>query len=175
VNRELEGPAGGASAAYVRFGAASRAPRPRRFLDSYGSASRQRHHPAYNTAPFIAETLASVFAQTVHDDEVIVVNDGSPDTLEFERAIQPFKNRIRYTVQTNRALSAARNTGIAASRAELVALLDSDDVWEHDYLAWQVDVLRRGRFDIVYPNARPFGDPTRSGRLSWISIRRAAK
>jgi glycosyltransferase involved in cell wall biosynthesis len=131
--------------------------------------------PAYNTAPFIAETLASVFAQTVHDDEVIVVNDGSPDTLEFERAIQPFKNRIRYTVQTNRALSAARNTGIAASRAELVALLDSDDVWEHDYLAWQVDVLRRGRFDIVYPNARPFGDPTRSGRLSWISIRRAAK
>jgi glycosyltransferase involved in cell wall biosynthesis len=121
--------------------------------------------PAYNTAPFIAETLASVFAQTVHDYEVIVVNDGSPDTPELERAIQPFKNRIRYIVQTNRGLSAARNTGIAASRADFVALLDSDDVWEHDYLAWQMDVLRRGHFDIVYPNARTFGDPMRSGRL----------
>ena len=43
--------------------------------------------PAYNIAPFIHETLDSVFAQTFTNFEVIVVNDGSPDTEEFERAI----------------------------------------------------------------------------------------
>ena len=36
--------------------------------------------PAYNVAPFINETLESVFAQTFTDYEVIVVNDGSSDT-----------------------------------------------------------------------------------------------
>ena len=46
--------------------------------------------PAYNVAAFIGETLDSVFAQTFTDFEVIVVNDGSPDTEEFERAIQPY-------------------------------------------------------------------------------------
>ena len=45
--------------------------------------------PAYNVAPYIGETLDSVFAQTFKDYEVIVVNDGSPDTQELERARQP--------------------------------------------------------------------------------------
>ena len=39
--------------------------------------------PAYNTARFISETLESVFAQTFRDYEVIVINDGSPDTEEL--------------------------------------------------------------------------------------------
>jgi glycosyltransferase involved in cell wall biosynthesis len=121
--------------------------------------------PAYNTAPFIAETLRSVVAQTVTDYEIIVVNDGSPDTTELEGAVAPFRDRIRYIVQENRGLSAARNAGIRAARGDFVALLDSDDVWEPDYLAHQLDVLERGGFDVVYPNATNFGDPMRSGRL----------
>ena len=46
--------------------------------------------PAYNVAPYISETLESVFAQTFTDYEVIVVNDGSPDTEDFEQAIAPY-------------------------------------------------------------------------------------
>ena len=121
--------------------------------------------PAYNTAPYIAETLTSVFRQTFADFEVIVVNDGSPDTAALEKAIAPFADRIRYIVQENRGLSAARNVGIAAAQGELVALLDSDDVWEPDYLAYQMDVLKRDDLAVVYPNATTFGDPLRSGRL----------
>jgi hypothetical protein len=45
--------------------------------------------PAYNVAPYIAETLNSVFAQTKSAFEVIVVNDGSPDTVELEEVLQP--------------------------------------------------------------------------------------
>ena len=46
--------------------------------------------PAYNVARYIGETLESVFAQTFTKFEVLVVNDGSPDTEEFERALDPF-------------------------------------------------------------------------------------
>jgi glycosyltransferase involved in cell wall biosynthesis len=121
--------------------------------------------PAYNTAPFIADTLGSVLAQTFTDHEIIVVNDGSPDTAELERVLAPFRDRIRYTVQVNGGLSAARNVGIRLARAGLVALLDSDDVWEPQYLERQIEVLGKGSFDVVYANATTFGDPLRAGRL----------
>jgi glycosyltransferase involved in cell wall biosynthesis len=121
--------------------------------------------PAYNTAPYIAETIASIVGQTYTDFEIVVVNDGSPDTPALEVALAPFRDRINYIVQENRGLSGARNTGIAAARGELVALLDSDDVWEPDYLAHQVETLERQRLDVVYPNAVNFGDPMRAGRM----------
>jgi glycosyltransferase involved in cell wall biosynthesis len=122
--------------------------------------------PAYNTAEYIGETLSSVLAQTFTDYEIIVVNDGSPDTAALELAIEPYRERIHYVVQQNRGLSGARNTGIAASRAPFIALVDSDDVWEPNYLAHQLAVMRdRPELAIVYPNAITFGDPMRAGRL----------
>src|SRR4051812_16439591 len=66
--------------------------------------------PAYNIAPYITETLDSVFAQTFTNFEVIVVNDGSPDTHDFERALGPYLDRITYLTQENGGASVARNT-----------------------------------------------------------------
>jgi len=97
--------------------------------------------PAYNTAPFIAETLDSVFGQTFRDFEVIVINDGSPDTADLEAALQPYMSRIRYIKQENRGLPGARNAGIRLARGELLAFVDSDDIWMPDYLAAQVQFL----------------------------------
>jgi glycosyltransferase involved in cell wall biosynthesis len=99
--------------------------------------------PAYNTAPFIAETLDSVFAQTFRDFEVIVINDGSPDTLALEVALQPYMSRIHYIRQENRGLPGARNAGIRIARGELLAFVDSDDIWMPDYLSAQVQFLDR--------------------------------
>jgi len=97
--------------------------------------------PAYNTAPFIAETLNSVFGQTFRDFEVIIINDGSPDTAELEVALQPYMARIRYIKQENRGLPGARNAGIRVARGELLAFVDSDDLWMPDYLSAQVEFL----------------------------------
>ena len=58
--------------------------------------------PAYSAAPYIEQTLEAVGAQTVSDYEVIVVNDGSPDTAELERAIFPHRYFMNYVVQSNR-------------------------------------------------------------------------
>ncbi len=122
--------------------------------------------PAYNTADYIGDTLSSVLAQTFTDYEIIVVNDGSPDTVALELAIAPYRNRIQYIVQENRGLSGARNAGIAAARGSFIALVDSDDVWEPNYLAHQLAMMRdRPELAIVYPNAITFGDPMRAGQL----------
>jgi glycosyltransferase involved in cell wall biosynthesis len=120
--------------------------------------------PAYKTAPYIAETLDSVYAQTFTDFEVIVINDGSPDTVELERVLEPYRARLEYLTQDNRGLSAARNAGIARARGEFVALLDSDDVWEPEYLEHQLAFLRQHELSVAYADAVTFGDPMRSGR-----------
>src|SRR5258708_8350475 len=86
--------------------------------------------PSYKTAEYIRECLESVFRQTFTDFEVLVVNDGSPDTPDLERAIAPFRDRIIYIEQPNAGLAGARNTAIRASRGRYVALLDSDDAWD---------------------------------------------
>lgn len=120
--------------------------------------------PAYNVAGYIAETLNSVFAQTKAAFEVIVVNDGSPDTAELEEVLRPFRDRIVYLKQENRGLSGARNTGIGAATGDLIALLDGDDVWMPRYIEKQTQFLRsHPEYDLVYCNARFFGDSAYEG------------
>jgi glycosyltransferase involved in cell wall biosynthesis len=98
--------------------------------------------PAYGVAPYIAEALDSVFAQTFSGPfEVILVNDGSPDTVELEKAVAPYRDRIVYHVQANGGPSAARNTAFRMSSAPLIALLDGDDAYLPDYLQVQTEIL----------------------------------
>src|SRR5439155_20455357 len=89
--------------------------------------------PAYNAASYIEQTLQAVRAQTVSDYEVIVVNDGSPDTAEFERVIFPHRHFINYVFQMNRGAAAARNTALRIARGRYVAFLDADDFWFPTY------------------------------------------
>jgi glycosyltransferase involved in cell wall biosynthesis len=123
--------------------------------------------PAYNTAAYIGETLDSVFAQTFTDYEVIVINDGSPDTAELEVVLAPYLPKIRYLTQENRGLSGARNTGIRAARGEFIALLDSDDAWEPAYLAVQIAAMRADpTIDVLYPDALIIGEGPTVGKRS---------
>ena len=67
--------------------------------------------PAFNAAGHVLAALESVFAQSFTDYEVILVNDGSPDTGQLEQVIQPYVSRITYLAQQNGGPSAARNLG----------------------------------------------------------------
>jgi GT2 family glycosyltransferase len=86
--------------------------------------------PAYNAAPWIAETIASVQQQTFTDWELWVVDDGSGDrTAEIVEHLQSTDRRIQLIRQPNQGVSAARNLGIAQSQSEILAFLDADDRW----------------------------------------------
>ena len=114
--------------------------------------------PAYNVAPYIGETLDSVFAQMFADYEVIVINDGSPDTEELDRVLDLFIKRINYIKQENRGASAARNTGLRAARGEFVAFLDADDLWLPSYLDEQIKFIHERNCDLVCADAEVFSD-----------------
>jgi glycosyltransferase involved in cell wall biosynthesis len=121
--------------------------------------------PAYETAEYIRETLDSVFAQTYKDFEVIVVNDGSPDTEELEQVLVPFRGQILYLKQENRGLAGARNTAISRAQGEFLAFLDSDDCWLPEYLAAQMRFFEETpSTDVLYSDALHFGDSANSGK-----------
>jgi glycosyltransferase involved in cell wall biosynthesis len=121
--------------------------------------------PAYNASVYIGAALDSVFAQTYTDYEVIVVNDGSPDTEELEKVLAPYRQRIAYVKQENRGPSGARNTAIGMARGRYVALLDSDDMWLPEYLEAQISRLEADpQLDLIYADALLFGDSALAGR-----------
>src|SRR5215813_12962257 len=114
--------------------------------------------PAYNAAPFIGETLRSVFAQTLSCLEVIVVNDGSPDTGALESEIAPYREQLNYIIQENRGASAARNVGVQAAQGDFIAFLDADDIWLPDYLAEQLQFIHETGADLVCADAVVFDE-----------------
>jgi glycosyltransferase involved in cell wall biosynthesis len=114
--------------------------------------------PAYKVADFVAETLDSVFAQTFPGFEVIVVNDGSPDSELLETALAPYSDRIVYVRQANGGASRARNLGIVLARGEWIAFLDGDDIWYPEYLARQMEYAVSNSLDMCYTDSLLFGD-----------------
>lgn len=84
--------------------------------------------PAYNVEKYIVPAVRSALAQTIQNLEVIVVEDGSTDATGA--AVGAIKDgRLTIIRQENAGLSAARNTGILASRGKYVGFLDGDDIW----------------------------------------------
>jgi glycosyltransferase involved in cell wall biosynthesis len=97
--------------------------------------------PAFNAAPFLADTLASVFAQDHRPIEVILVDDGSSDdTLACAKAWLP---PLRIHHQVNAGPSAARNRGIAMAAGDYLAFIDADDLWLAGRLSRQLALLER--------------------------------
>lgn len=94
----------------------------------------------YNGEKFIKDAIESVRKQTFDDFEIIFINDGSTDsTKEVIKKIDD--PRIRYFYQEHTGLGAARNKAIEFSRADYIAFLDCDDIWEPEKLELQVKVL----------------------------------
>lgn len=112
--------------------------------------------PCYNAAATIDATLTSVLRQSVGEIEVVCIDDGSTDaTLALIEARAATDARVRVTSQPNGGVAAARNAGIAASRARFVAFIDADDLWEPEHLASALrHFAQRGDLGISYCSAR---------------------
>src|SRR5207253_2699830 len=81
----------------------------------------------YYLLALIVAALASVFAQTYRDFEVIVVDDGSTDDTALR--VAEWADRLVWVRQPNSGPAHARNEAIARAQGRLVAFLDADDIW----------------------------------------------
>jgi glycosyltransferase involved in cell wall biosynthesis len=115
----------------------------------------------FNYGRYLKACLDSVLAQTHHDLEVIVVDDGSTD--ESASLMKSFADgrRVRYHYQSNQGQAVAKNTGLRLTTGELVAFLDADDLWLPDKLAMQVRLFSRPSIGVVYSGYATIDDQQR--------------
>lgn len=115
--------------------------------------------PMYNTKNYIEKTIESVLTQTYNNLEVIIVDDGSTDTgAEIVQALMLKDSRIKYFLQSNQGVSAARNNAIEHSTGEYLAFLDSDDIWLPEKLQKQMNRIISTNMDACYCGYQYFCD-----------------
>lgn len=111
--------------------------------------------PSYNTAPYIAESINSVIAQTYEDWELIIVDDASTDNTdevvstakchcERSEAIIYLKN------DCNRGAAYSRNRALREAKGKWIAFLDSDDIWTPDKLEKQIAFMEKNGYAFSY-------------------------
>ena len=106
--------------------------------------------PAYNVEKVVERSCACALGQTIHDVEVVVIDDGSTDdTAAVVEGIAARDERVRFVRhEQNKGRLEARRTGIELARGEFTLFLDADDEIVPD-LAERLLELQDGRFDIV--------------------------
>ena len=114
--------------------------------------------PYYNCKEYIVETVQSILSQSHQNFEIIIVDDGSdPEHADYLREFLADKPAIRYAVQNNQGVAAARNHAARLAGGKYFLFLDSDDLILPDYIENCVAVLENNPdCKLVYPLAEYF-------------------
>ena len=114
--------------------------------------------PYYNCKEYIVETVQSILSQSHQNFEIIIVDDGSdPEHADYLREFLADKPAIRYAVQNNQDVAAARNHAARLAGGKYFLFLDSDDLILPDYIENCVAVLENNPdCKLVYPLAEYF-------------------
>ena len=97
--------------------------------------------PTYNRSQYICEAIDGALEQTYKNIEIIVVDDGSTDSTKD--VLTKYGSNVKYIYQNNAGPSVARNSGIKQSKGELLAFLDSDDIWLPQKLEKQLELIQQ--------------------------------
>lgn len=115
--------------------------------------------PAYNIAPYLDKSIASICAQSYGNLEIVIVDDGSSDdTLSVARELAEQDRRIRVISKENGGVTSARLRGVAEASGEWIGFVDGDDFIEpqmyerllHNALEYQGDISHCG-YQMVFP------------------------
>ena len=106
--------------------------------------------PLYNVEKYMSRCINSLLKQSYSNFEIILINDGSPDSSGMI-ADQFSKNdkRIKVTHTENKGVSCARNLGIEISRGDYIVFVDSDDFLSDDYLEYMLSIVNITGSDFV--------------------------
>lgn len=123
--------------------------------------------PVYNVEEFLPCCVDSVLSQSFRDFELILVDDGSPDSCPVicDRYHQT-DDRVTVIHQSNRGVSAARNAGIERAAGDYIWFLDSDDYLSEDALKIAYQFARRKKADIVAFGCKTFPERTWAEELN---------
>ena len=107
--------------------------------------------PSYNTAQYIADSIASVRAQTYQDWELIIVDDCSTDHTDEIVASFLEDARIRYLKnESNSGAAVSRNRALREAKGKWIAFLDSDDLWHPEKLEKQIAFMKTNGYHFTY-------------------------
>ncbi|WP_458449497.1 glycosyltransferase family 2 protein [Fibrobacter sp.] len=117
--------------------------------------------PSYNTAPYIAESIRSVMAQTYTDWELIIVDDASTDSTDevvkdvilsgAQAESKDLSSKIHYLKNDrNRGAAYSRNRALREAKGKWIAFLDSDDIWTPDKLEKQIAFMEKNGYAFSY-------------------------
>lgn len=107
--------------------------------------------PCYNAALYIASTIQSIQQQTLHDWELLIVDDGSVDnSADIIRSMAKDDIRIRLIQKANGGTASARKLGLEHAQGEYIQFLDADDQIEADKLRRQVELMDKEGLQVSY-------------------------
>src|SRR5262249_42861392 len=128
--------------------------------------------PCYKNTKYICAAVDSALNQTYSEVQIIVVNDGCPDTEALEKVLQPYLSRICYFRQSNKGAAAARNTAIRASHAKYILQLDADDMLLPQCVESQVAFMEQHpEYSAAYCNSINIAESEEAGAL-WGGVDR---
>ena len=113
--------------------------------------------PLYNGEQYLRECLLSLAEQSLHDFELIVVDDGSTDSsLAIAKELEGHFANLRIVCQQHEYAGAARNRGMDLASGEYVLFLDSDDVFEPELLEKVAKQMAETKADVCVFGAKRF-------------------
>lgn len=115
--------------------------------------------PVYNTEEYVKQTVESIMEQTLHDIEIIIINDGSTDdSLSILTKLAKQDRRIKLFSRINQGQSISRNVGLEKASGEFIYFMDSDDLLEKNALEICYQKCTSEVLDFVFFDADSFTD-----------------
>lgn len=117
--------------------------------------------PVYNVEEFLPQCLDTLLQQTMHQIEIICVDDGSTDaSVNILNAYAARDKRVHVYTQKNKFAGAARNLGFSYAQGEYVVFLDSDDFFHRALAEEAYFAARANRADVVLFGAKHYDNMT---------------
>ena len=127
--------------------------------------------PIYKVEDYIRECIDSILAQTYPDFELILVDDGSPDSCG--RICDDYAkrdNRIKVVHKVNGGLTSARNAGLEVAKGEWIMHVDGDDWIEPDMIESLIEAAQITGADMVFGDFMKYGPSAGYNKLpTWSS------
>ena len=106
--------------------------------------------PTYNRSYCLSATIEAAINQTYKNTEIIIVDDGSTDNTK--NVVSTFGDNIVFIQKTHTGQADTRNVGLLYAKGEIIAPLDSDDIWHNTYLEKSIDYMLEHKLDLFFSN-----------------------